>query len=216
MKVFLSLVGTLCLLYGAYVVNDQFLSAPKKEAKVEEAPVPVEQMTAQKLVNDIPAYDPADPSTQIGTFLKGTDVRTAPSTAVPAMKQVVFTTPQGKMIQALCKEEDLAKPAPPEPNRPLETVQAMKASDEKNALAKSTGKSTLGSGATTICEGCPAKRSEVVKMGQSSANVKSSLGGSSMKPLPQPAAPTTPQTPAQNIKQKAKDLQQMQADQPAP
>jgi hypothetical protein len=122
------------------------------------------------------------------------------------MRQVVLTTPQGQTIQAVCKEDDLSKPAAPETVRPLEQVKPLQASDANLTIAKSPDKGTLGNGQTAISDGCPNKQRDVIKMGQSGKDVKTIAGS---KPLPMPAA-STPQTPAQNIKNKAKDLQQMQ------
>jgi hypothetical protein len=58
---------------------------------------------------DVEAYDPNSPLKRLGTFQTGTELEVTDCPKITGMKNVAFTDPSGKTIQALCFEKDLKR-----------------------------------------------------------------------------------------------------------
>ena len=61
----------------------------------------------------IAAYDPSNPSKQLGFFKTGSELQLTITPAPPGMVLVTYQDPSGQLITALCRAEDVGVAPPP-------------------------------------------------------------------------------------------------------
>ena len=191
------------LVYGAYQINDKYFggSAPKHSAATADP-----NMTPFVCPKDVEAFDPAAPDKTMGFFKKGTEIKVGPESGVQGMKNVAYQQPDGQLLQALCRDDDLKADA-----APTASATAPLAKNQQTIVAKTPNVSTwLGNGKMTINQGCggDGPPAGTIRLGQTSGKgISQTFGHDSSAP-----APST-MNPDQLMKQRAKDLQKQQAAQ---
>jgi hypothetical protein len=217
----LSLLVVAGLAYGAYLVNEKFFAAPPKPPQPAAIAVNDPTLTPFICPIDVEAFDPASPDKTLGYFTKGTEIKVGADSGTPGLKNVLYEQPDGRVVQALCKADDLKPPKDPFAIVPLQkrretteqTASSSVAPLEKSKLSivEQPKTTTCFSGLQTgTCGG----GGDVVRMGQTKAvTIEGTFGGQTLPPTPKSAAPTA----AQGVKERAKDLQNPNSQtQPSP
>jgi hypothetical protein len=210
-KTLLSLAVVAGLVYGAYQVNEKYMggsSATEEKAKAANFG------KSQSFVcpRDIQAFSTTEPTQAIGVFTKGTEVKIAAHSGISGMKWVMYQQPDGKIIEAVCREGDIsstlgnAAPLQADPHK-------KSVLPENPALASQGNNRWLGNGQMTIQQGGCSKSgtgagSGVVKIGQSGAN--KTIGESFKDQQLNEAAPPPSLSPEQGVKERAKALKNSQ------
>lgn len=196
-----SLLVVGALVYGAYEINNKFFTGPTKPSSAAgAAAVSDPGLTPLVCPRDVEAFDPAAPDKTLGYFTKGTEIKVGADSGTPGMKNVVFQQPDGSVIQALCKADDLTKEEQPA-IVPLEKK-------KQTIIEKPKGVSTwLGNNQMTIQQGCGGGScdSGTIKLGQTRAKTIGSTFGNESPPPTSVAS-----SPQQGVKDRAKDLQNPQ------
>lgn len=126
MKILFSILLIAAIIYAAFVVNEKYIkSKPAAAAQSTTNPESTETVKAPKLPpasaaspdsvrmtcqTNVQAYDPNSPLTPLGWFKAGSELEVSNS-KITGMKNVSFMDSAGKMIQAVCFEKDLNRPA---------------------------------------------------------------------------------------------------------